>query len=91
MCPKEFLVSQKMEASEFASPVALVAVHFHLGKVLPQMCLKFSMFHLVTSDSLPIKAGKSLGNLLKVWNDENGGSEKKTSTSYLKNPAYKIV
>lgn len=79
-----------MNASQFAWPVAPVAVGFDLENVLPQICLKISVFHLVTSDSLPIKAGKNLGNLLNVWNDENGWSKNKTSTSYQKNPAYKI-
>lgn len=53
-------------------------------------CLKFPMFYLVTSDSLPIKAGKSLGNFLNFWNDEICCSKNKTRTSYLMNPAYKI-
>lgn len=90
MCPKEFLISQKIEAPQFAWPVAPVAVCFHLEKVLPPICLKFPMFYLVTSDSLPIKAGKSLGNLLNFWNDEICCSKNKTSTSYLMNPAYEI-
>lgn len=79
-----------MKAPQFARPVAPVVVRFDLENILPQICLKFSMFHLVTSDSLPIKAGKSLGNLLNVCNDENGCSKNKTGISYQKNPAYKI-
>lgn len=94
MCPKEFLISQKMEAPQFAWPVAPVAVCFHLEKSSSSnlLCspMKFPMFYLLTSDCLPIKAGKSLGNLLKVWNDENGCSKNKTTTSYQMNPAYEI-
>lgn len=77
MCPKGFLISRKMEAPQFAWPVSPVAVHFHFENVLLQICLKFPMFCLVTSDSLPSKAGKSLSSLLNVGNHENGCSKKK--------------